>query len=130
MKNIKSIFAILILFSSCSLSDNYQNKRIEKFISDETITREDLNLKGNVRSFIEYEISPLDSFLTEGLLLKDNFDYRYLAADTLLKKIWADSIKDCSSVFFNIDGNALQKKDGIELRGKKIHKTLMCTHII
>jgi len=121
LKKFKIIFATLIIFSSWFCGDidnNSQNKRIEKFIKDKTLTTDDLNLKGNVRSFIEYGISPTDSFLNEGLILKDNYKYEFLSADTLIKKIWAGSIKNCYSIFFNIDGYALTKKRWFSMQGQ------------
>lgn len=109
---MRYILAVIILLNSCFLierNDIHQISGIEKFIADEETTREDLNLNGKVRSIMEYSILPNDSFLNEGLILETSPTYKLIAADTLIKRIWASSIKDCYSVFFNKKGKSLKK---------------------
>jgi len=101
---------ITLTISSCNQTESSITRkydRIEKNIAELSKNRKDLNLNGNVRSIIEYEIEPEDFAFTEIQDLGD-IDIKYISADTLISRIRATNIHKSHSYLFDKNGNPIK----------------------
>lgn len=99
-------------FLSCNqteLSIVDKPNQIETAMAEKIITRKDLNLNGNVKSFIEYEFMPDDTLSSRKLNISETLEYKHLSADPLLDKIRAQNIITSNSILFKENGQSLTK---------------------
>lgn len=104
-------FVVVSIFS-CSIGESTKYSKpnyIEKILESEIYTRNQLDLYGNVRSILEYDLKGLDTSEVPATEINAVPKYIEISADTLITKIFARSIESSFSVLFNKSGNSLKK---------------------
>lgn len=108
MEKLIFVLVTLLLIGANWISNPIKNEYVERNIKHEEFTLSKWGLKGNIRSITQYTISSKDTFLCEGLILKEHPRYQQFSADPLVKMVWSDSILTGCSHYYSKDGNALK----------------------
>ena len=103
---------IIQLFIACTKGEIEEFQKLDQIleiVDEEIIDRKDLNLYGNVRSFIEYEIPIKDADSNTMINMRGIPTYKYLSADTLISNIRAKSLINSYSIHFDNGGKAIRE---------------------